>query len=80
MTDTPRLDARTFRDAYIESESTQSQEWIGDVVSVKFARELLAENERLRKALQGIVDLDDGNESALWKFHDAFHDAIEALK
>ena len=41
---------------------------------------LLAENKRLRKALQGIVDLDDGDEPALWKFHDAFHDAIEALK
>ncbi|MFA7279587.1 MAG: hypothetical protein WC100_05785 [Sterolibacterium sp.] len=41
---------------------------------------LLAENKRLRKALQRIVDLDDGDEPAFWKFHDAFHDAIEALK
>ena len=41
---------------------------------------LLAENKRLRKALQAIVDLDDGDEPAFWKFHDAFHDAIEALK
>ena len=77
MTATPRTDAEQW--VITDSDATGKMARF-DVVEADFARELEAENKRLRKALQGIVDLDDGDEPVLWKFHDAFHDAIEALK
>lgn len=51
-----------------------------EVVAMRDYDRLKAENDKLRKALQFIVDLDDGDKPGLWHFEKEFNAARAALE